>query len=78
LRSTIKAAGIENQASLYLQLDGAGINEIREKQVRDIADWSQCEVSMPVPEHGIGPIRFGVILHGKGQVWLDNVQLEAI
>ena len=78
LRSNIKAAGVENQASLYLQLDGIGINEMREKQLQDVADWSLYEVSIPVPEQGASLIRFGVILYGKGQVWLDDVQLEAI
>lgn len=48
------------------------------KQLQDAADWSLCEVSIPIPEQGVEMIRFGVILYGKGQVWLDDVQLEAV
>lgn len=78
LRSNIKTLAVENQASLYIQLDGIGNNEAREKTFQGTMDWSEQDVTLFVPEQRGGMLRFGVILHGKGQVWLDNVRLEIV
>lgn len=78
LIGSIKTYGIENRASLYLQLDGAGADQVLEKQLQNTGEWEQLEVTMFVPEQGVALLRFGIILYGKGQVWLDNVQLEPV
>jgi hypothetical protein len=38
-------------------------------------DWSSAEVSVRVPENA-DVIRFGVVLGGRGQVWLRNPELR--
>ncbi|HEY5005351.1 MAG TPA: bifunctional nuclease domain-containing protein, partial [Ktedonobacteraceae bacterium] len=78
LIGNMKTADVENQASLYIQLDGIGNDEFREKSLRGTTDWSEQSVMVFVPEQRGGMIRFGIILHGKGQVWLDNVRLELV
>lgn len=78
LLCNIKTLGVENQASLYIQLDGPGTNDMREKQLEGTNDWSKQEVTLFVPEQGAMMIRFGVMLYGKGQVWLDNIRIESI
>ena len=77
LIGNIKTADVE-KASLYMQLDGIGNDEFREKSLRGTTDWSEQSVMVFVPEQRGGMIRFGIILHGKGQVWLDNVRLEVV
>jgi RNA polymerase sigma factor (sigma-70 family) len=78
LIGNIKTTDVENQASLYIQLDGMGNDDFREKSLRGTVDWSEQDVMLFVPELRGGMIRFGIILHGKGQVWLDNVRLEIV
>jgi RNA polymerase sigma factor (sigma-70 family) len=78
LIGNIKTADVENQASLYMQLDSIGNDGFREKSLQGTTDWSEQDVVMFVPEQGGGMIRFGIILHGKGQIWLDNVRLEIV
>ncbi len=78
LIGNIKTTDVENQASLYIQLDGIGNDELREKSLRGTTGWSEQDVTLFIPEQQGGMIRFGIILHGKGQVWLDNVRLEIV
>jgi len=78
LRCNIKTLDVENKASLYIQLDGSGSNELREKTLQDTMDWSEQDVVLFVPEQIGGMIRFGITLYGKGQVWLDNVRFETV
>ncbi len=38
-------------------------------------DWSRQEITVPVPEDA-GFIRFGIVLAGRGRVWLRNPELR--
>ena len=45
--------------------------------VQGTHDWMRCEATVPVAEDALF-IRFGLILYGKGQIWLANARLEVI
>jgi hypothetical protein len=45
--------------------------------VQGTHDWMRYEATVPVAENALS-IRFGLVLHGKGQVWLRDAQLEVI
>ena len=74
----VKTSEVEDHALFYAQLDGKEIDEGQEQWLQGITDWSQQEVTMYIPEQGVAMLRFGVVLHGKGQVWLDHLRLELI
>jgi hypothetical protein len=40
-------------------------------------DWMRCEATVPVAQDALF-IRFGLVLYGKGQIWLRDAQLEVI
>ena len=78
LSCNIKMLAVENQGSLYIQLDGIGNNELREKTFQGTTNWSEQDVTLFVPDQTEGMIRFGIMLHGKGQIWLNNARFELI
>ena len=45
--------------------------------VQGTHDWMRCEATVPVAEDALF-IRFGLVLYGKGQIWLANARLEVI
>ena len=45
--------------------------------VQGTHDWMRYEATIPVAEEA-SFIRFGLVLYGKGQIWLANAQLEVI
>jgi hypothetical protein len=54
------------------------IESVRQEQLaQGTHDWVRYETTITVPVHA-QYIDFGVILHGTGQIWLANAQLELI
>jgi hypothetical protein len=45
--------------------------------VQGTQDWMRCEATVPVAKDALF-IRFGLILYGKGQIWLRDARLEVI
>jgi len=45
--------------------------------VQGTHDWMRCEATVPIAEDATF-IRFGLVLYGKGRIWLANTQLEVI
>ena len=43
--------------------------------VQGTHDWKRYEVTVPVAEDALF-IRFGLVLYGKGKIWLADAQLE--
>ncbi len=54
---------------------GPGRRENRAVTVTGSQDWSRQEITVPVPEDA-DLIRFGIILVGRGRVWLRNPALR--
>ncbi len=53
------------------------LDNMQSRPIRGTVDWRKYEVVLDVPQQTVG-IYFGVLLAGSGQVWLSNVQLEAV
>ena len=49
-----------------------------DRQIKGTNDWKQYEVVLDVPKEGSAQIFFGVLLAGKGQVWVDDFKCEAV
>ena len=45
--------------------------------VQGTHDWLRCEATVPVAQDALF-IRFGLVLYGRGQIWLRDARLEVI
>jgi hypothetical protein len=76
-----KAAGVAGWAGLWMRVDGPqgvlALDNMQSRPIKGTADWKRCEVVLDVPS-GAGAIWFGLLLSGPGQVWFDDLQLEAV
>jgi len=73
----VKVEQVEQQAGLYIRTSRREERLRPENVVRGTHDWMRYEATIPVAEDA-SFIRFGLVLYGKGQIWLANPQLEVI
>jgi hypothetical protein len=75
----IKVEQVEEQAGLYIRTSAQPVHErVRpENLVRGTHDWMRYEVTISVPQDAHF-VRFGLVLHGTGQIWLTNAHLEVV
>jgi hypothetical protein len=75
----VKVEQVEEQAGLYIRTSKQSVYErLRpENVVRGTHAWMRYEATRPVASDA-SHIRFGLVLYGKGQIWLANAQLEVI
>jgi hypothetical protein len=68
-------------SGLWMRVDGpAGsesIDYMQERPIEQGMDWARYDVVLDVPSNAVG-VSFGVLLFGRGQVWLDDVALERV
>lgn len=70
-----------DSAQLWLRLDGAkgmgGFDNMGNRRVTGATDWKKYELTLDVPAETVG-IAFGVLVLGKGQVWVDDFTFEVV
>jgi hypothetical protein len=77
----VRTEGEAGRAGLCLEIlrAGKGSPDRREEHhavtVTGSQDWCRQEITVPVPEDA-GFIRFGIVLAGRGRVWLRNPELR--
>ena len=82
----VKSKDVENQAGLWMRIegfDGKGNYSLSsdlmgDRPIKGTSDWKQYKVVLDVPKEGTAQIYFGVLLAGKGQVWVDDFKFEAV
>jgi hypothetical protein len=66
-------------AQLWLRIDSASarlaMDNMTDRPVKGSTDWREYEVIMDVPENSVH-LAFGVILAGKGTLYIDDASLE--
>ena len=82
LSAYVKSEGVEPWAGLWMRVDDPigkilGFDNMQDRPIMGTSDWQKYEVVLDVPEHS-AQIAFGIVLSGKGQVWLSNVQFEVV
>ena len=78
--SEVRTEDAVGRAGLCLEIlgGGKGSPDRRENHAVTVTgsqDWSRQEITAPVPEDA-GIIRFGIVLAGRGRVWLRNPELR--
>jgi len=70
-------------AGLWMRVDGPQLysplafDNMVNRPIQGSTDWRKYEIVLDVPENSVN-IAFGILLAGKGQVWLDEVQFEVV
>lgn len=79
----VKSEGIESWAGLWMRVDGPeegkslSFDNMQSRPIKGTTDWHKYEVVLDVPPESVN-IAFGILLEGKGLVWLSDVQFEAV
>jgi hypothetical protein len=47
------------------------------RPIKGTADWKKYEIVLDVPEES-SQIAFGILMKGKGRVWLDDITFEVV
>jgi hypothetical protein len=77
----VRTEDVAGRAGLCLEIlrAGKGSPDGREEHhavtVTGSQDWSRQEITRPVPDDA-DFIRFGIVLRGRGRVWLRNPELR--
>ncbi|MEW6732305.1 MAG: AraC family transcriptional regulator, partial [Acidobacteriota bacterium] len=80
--SYIKTSQVEDSAGLWIRVDSNTqeaivIDNMLSKPIRGTTDWRKYVVTVTVPENG-AVIKYGIHLRGRGQVWINDPQLEVV
>jgi hypothetical protein len=78
----VKAEAVEQWAGLWMRVDGEGdtvlsFDNMQNRPIKGTRDWQKYEIVLDVPANSVG-IFFGILLVGKGQVWLSNIRFEVV
>jgi hypothetical protein len=79
----VKAKDASDWAGLWMRVDGARKDEIlafdnmQDRAIKGTIDWKKYEIVLDVPENS-EMVAFGLLLSGKGQVWMDDLQFEVV
>lgn len=82
LSGYVKGDNVENLAGLWMRVDGErgeqlSFDNMGNRPVKGTTDWKKYEVVLDVPASSRN-IAFGILLSGKGQVWVDDLQFEVV
>jgi hypothetical protein len=82
LSAYLKVEMVTGWAGLWMRVedrdgDDLSMDNMENRPVKGSSDWIKYSVVLDVPVYG-EKISFGLLLKGKGQVWIDNVMLERV
>lgn len=82
LTGFIRTQDVEGWCGLWMRIDsitGATlkIDNMQDRPISGTTGWNHYACVLDVPENG-GIISIGMLLYGKGQAWLDNVDFQVV
>jgi hypothetical protein len=81
LSAFVKSAGVEHRAGVRFRVNGAWgpifVDDMRGRPIKGTTDWKQYAAVLDVPTHAKS-MTFGLLLSGKGRVWMDDVRFEVV
>jgi hypothetical protein len=78
----VKAEKLAGWAGLWMRVDGPenkmlGFDNMQNRPIKGTVDWRKCDIVLDVPATSLD-IAFGLLLAGKGQAWVDDIQFEVV
>lgn len=82
LSAFIRAEEVESWAGLWMRVDGPdgetlAFDNMQQRPIKGTINWRNYQVVLDVPG-GAQYIAFGVLLHGQGRIWIDDVKFEVV
>ena len=79
--ASVKSENVSEWAGLWMRVDGKSKEETLEfdnmqgRAIKGTTEWQTCKVVLNVPKEA-DSVHFGILLSGKGQVWIAGAQVE--
>ena len=78
----VKSQFVSGWAGLWMRVEGAddfplSFDNMEKRPVIGTSDWIEYHIVLDVPYNAI-KIVFGISLHGKGKVWIDNAKIGSV
>lgn len=79
----MKSRSVAAWAGFYLRADNEDSKEpltfdnMHDRPVTGTTNWKEYKIELDIPNNA-SKIAFGALLHGEGQIWFDNINLEII
>jgi hypothetical protein len=81
LSAYMKAENVENWAGMWMRVDGdrkaTAFDNMQDRPIKGTQEWTQYSVVLDVDSKATA-IAFGILLAGKGTVWIDDVTFEIV
>jgi hypothetical protein len=83
LSAFIRAENVEGWAGMWMRVDprkkdsATQFDNMQRRPIQGTRVWQQYQIVLDVPDDS-NLIYFGVLLHGKGAVWVDDFQFEVV
>jgi hypothetical protein len=81
LSAYVKSADIADWAGVWMRVDAGttpiAFDNMQERPIKGSNDWTQHRLVLDVGNNA-SAIAFGILLSGKGSVWIDDVALEIV
>ena len=76
----VKSEEVVGWAGLWMRMEGAGkevlgFDNMQNRPILGTKDWQRYQVVLDVPKESVH-IAFGVLLSGKGQLWVSDVVFQ--
>lgn len=81
LSAYVKAENVEEWAGMWMRVDvgqkAAAFDNMQDRAIKGTHDWVQYTVVLNVDSKA-SAIAFGILLRGKGTVWIDDFSFDAV
>ena len=77
----VKSENVENWAGIWMRVDGqskpTAFYNMQDRPIKGTTSWANYAVVLDVDPHATA-IAFGILMEGKGAVWMNDVKFEAV
>lgn len=82
LSAYVKSEDVERWSGLWMRIDGKdktslAFDNMMGRPIKGTTDWKKYEIVLDLPDDS-AEIYFGLLLAGKGKVWIDDVTFEIV
>jgi len=81
LSAYVKSESVENWAGVWMRIDRAkesvAFDNMQNRPITGTQGWTQHSIVLDVDPNATG-VAFGILLSGKGAVWIDDLAFEVV
>ncbi|MES2073778.1 MAG: hypothetical protein V4488_25715 [Pseudomonadota bacterium] len=76
----VKASAVSDWGGLWMRVDGkatAAFDNMNSRPIKGSSDWKRYDIVLDVAPDATN-IAFGMLMSGSGQMWMDDLKIEAV